>query len=90
MDLKEIQLRNYNATKRRGLITPNTTELEFLYKLYEEVTEFEFEIAFTNDNKKPLELADIIIVCICYAKHFNIDIQKALEQKTLINEKRKD
>ena len=90
MDLKTIQNRNYTATLNRGLITPQTTELEFLYKLYEEVTEFEFEIAFTNENKKPLELADVIIVCLNYAKHFNIDIQKALEQKTLINEKRKD
>jgi len=86
LTLKEIQQRNYNATVRRGLISDNTTIYEFFKKLEEEKNEF----FFAESADEPEELADVIIVCLCYAKHYNIDIQKALEEKTLYNEKRKD
>lgn len=91
MDLTEIQNRNYEATVKRGLITPNTTFIEFFNKANEEFDELIdswIEHDFTIFSE--LELADIILVCLAMAKHFNIDIQKALEDKTIINENRKD
>lgn len=91
MELTEIQQRNYDATVRRGLITPQTSKNEFIDKIREETNELDFEANFFNgsDNEK-FELSDIIIVCLCYAKHHNIDIKLALEEKTIINEKRND
>ena len=86
MNLKEIQFRNYIATVRRGLITAETGPLEFIIKMAEETD----EIKNANNDAIPHELADLIIVCLCYAKHLNIDIETALLEKTIINEIRKD
>ena len=90
MDLKEITERNYKATKRRGLITEKTKTADFLNKIHEEILEYAMEFNEDNHNGMSVELADITIVCLCMAKHYNIDIQKALEEKTLYNENRKD
>ena len=91
MDLNKIQNRNYTATVKRGLITPLTTVNDFFQKIKEEIDEW-YEIAFleNSEGNEGHELADIIIVCLNAAKHRGIDIQKALEEKTLINETRKD
>ena len=92
MDLKEIQLRNYNATCGRGLITDKTNFNDFYLKIVEETEELNLsKIPFTADNDfDELEIADIIITCLNMAKYYNIDIESALEEKTKINEKRKD
>ena len=87
MTLQEIQSRNYAATVSRGLITPKTTDREFVSKLFEECHEVDNFLRFTG-NIDPFEIADVIIVCLNMAKHFDIDIESALEQKTVINEKR--
>jgi len=85
MTLSEIQLRNYAATVRRGLITPATVDLEFMIKIFEEAA----EVARTRTpDELREELADVIIVCLNFAKHFDIDIQFGLESKTLYNELR--
>jgi len=86
MDLKEIQNRNYMATVNRGLIDEETTSLEFIEKLEEELN----ELMLATPINEHLELADIIIVCLNYAEHAGINIQKALEEKTIFNEQRKD
>lgn len=90
MDLKEIQNRNYKATVKRGLITNQTPGYGFIDKIYEETSELEYNYMHTIGKIDPLELSDIIIVCLNMAKHYNIDIQKALEEKTIFNENRKD
>ena len=87
MDLAELQKRNYAATVRRGLICKNTDHVEFDKKLFEEA----LEVVHTgNLEELQEELSDVIIVCLTYAKHYNLDIQSALEQKTIYNENRKD
>ena len=88
MDIKEIINRNYQATVKRGLITPETTKQEFTVKMVEEIDELNYEICFEYSENEPVELADVILVCLAYAKHFNIDILKELENKTLYNETR--
>lgn len=90
MDLKEIINRNYDATVRRGLINNETDFVDFFDKIKEETEEL-IQSWIDNRFKKvnEIELADIIIVCLCMAKHYNIDIQKTLEEKTKFNEKRK-
>lgn len=103
MDLKELQERNYAATVRRGFITEKTSVGDFLNKIDEELDELG-ECLFDSVNgdfvnpkhckycKKDsqLELADIILVCLAMAKHYDIDIMKVLEEKVVINENRKD
>jgi len=84
MDLKEITDRNYEATKRRGLITDKTKFSDFKWKLLEELNEW------TNCPEDPYESADIILVILAFCKHFHINIQKALEEKTIFNEQRND
>ena len=84
MKLKKLMSRNYAATVRRGLITNDTTVDEFISKIYEEAEEL-----YENPDDDS-ELADIILVCLAYAKHFHIDIVSALEQKVKYNEVRED
>lgn len=87
MNLIEIQNRNYQATVKRGLITPKTTQSEFIAKLFEEARELDNSRRFFGEFDR-CELADVMIVCLSIAKHYDIDIMKALEDKTIINEKR--
>lgn len=93
MDLKEIQKRNYQATVNRGLITSKTTFHEFISKLHEEVFELGDSKKYCSDSGKiyfdNYELADIVLVCLAISEHYEVDILKALEEKTLINETRK-
>jgi len=85
--MKNIIELNYQTTVDRGLITPNTTKQEFFNKIKEEV--FELEVYELQHHKiDPLELADIILVCLNIAKHYNIDIEQELLNKIKINEKR--
>lgn len=83
--MKNLIEENYNSIVARGLITPTTTRLEFLNKLFEEVEEFEN----ANDNNDwgniNEELADIILVCLNFAKHYKIDIEKELNNKVKKN-----
>ena len=56
-------------------------------KLEEEVSEF--IMACKNDRENiSNELSDVILVCLNYAKHYNIDIEKQLNIKIKINENR--
>jgi NTP pyrophosphatase (non-canonical NTP hydrolase) len=91
MDLKEIQERNYAATVRRGLINIFTDFNDFYLKIVEETEELnKSKLPFSPpDDFDSKELADIIIVCLCMAKHFNIDIEQILAEKTIFNENRK-
>ena len=86
MDIHEIINRNYQATVKRGLITPDTGKSDFTYKINEELAELNLEVYFGTSEKEAVELADVILVCLAYAKHFNIDILKELENKVKYNE----
>jgi NTP pyrophosphatase (non-canonical NTP hydrolase) len=85
MTLSEIQTRNYAATVRRGLITEKTVDLEFIIKIFEEASEL---AKAKNDDDIRDELADVIITCLSFAHHFDIDVEFGLECKTLFNEMR--
>lgn len=84
MTNQELLQRNYASTVKRGLIKPETNKDEFISKMNEEFIEF----IFADMVEEPYELADIILVCMSYATHYNIDIFKYLEKKIEINENR--
>jgi NTP pyrophosphatase (non-canonical NTP hydrolase) len=79
--MKEIIELNYQSTVQRGLITPSTTFQQFLDKILEEVNEFEKAHYTFIDKDRAEELADIVLVCLNFAKHFGIDIEQELKNK---------
>lgn len=80
---------NYQSIVDRGFITPTTTLFEFLDKLDEEVEELNKEALISKEwSNLPQELADVILVCLNLAKHFDIDIEQELKNKIRINEYR--
>jgi len=88
MDLNQIINRNYSATVKRGLINTETSPIDFISKIEDETDEILgslFDLKFDE-----AELADVILVCLAMAKHYDIDIQKALSDKVMFNENRKD
>lgn len=94
--MKDLIKQNYEITRRRGLITYKTTVKDFMNKLKEEYIEVGVECLWMNVlersdiNKKRLkyELADVILVCMNFATHLEIDIEQALKEKIEINRKR--
>jgi NTP pyrophosphatase (non-canonical NTP hydrolase) len=93
LSLSEIIERNYNAQIKRGTITPETTIEQFLAKLREEIYELYDSWLLATPKIKtfdPKELADITLVCFAMAKHYNIDLLKVMEEKTIFNENRED
>jgi NTP pyrophosphatase (non-canonical NTP hydrolase) len=87
--MQDIISDNYQSIVDRGFITPTTTLFEFLDKLDEEVEELNKEALMPKEwSNLPEELADVILVCLNMAKHYNIDIEQELKNKIKINEYR--
>ena len=79
---------NYQSVLDRGLITKETTQLNFYFKLLEENSEILNEIMSNDKEKLSFEIADVILTALNFATHFNIDIEKYLKEKIEINFKR--
>ena len=80
--MKRLIEHNYESTCKRGLITDKTHQADFLFKLEEEVKEFfEATIIKKDLEHEQEELADIILVCLNYARHNNWDIEKIMNDK---------
>ena len=95
--MKKLIQDNYDSIVKRGLITSSTNSKDFIKKLDEEVKEFKecIDIIAKVDKVKKQhfdnldeELADIILVCLNFAKHYNIDIEKQLIKKIKKNYER--
>ena len=87
--MKEIIEANYKSIVDRGYITPTTTLFEFLDKIDEEVYELNDEALKPRDKSNlPEELADVIMVCLNMANHYNIDIEQEIKNKIEVNKQR--
>ena len=87
--MKKLINDNYKSIVDRGFITPTTTLFEFLDKLDEEVKELKTESEIPKQySNLPEELADVIMVCLNLAKHYNIDIEHEIKNKIKINKQR--
>ncbi len=87
--MKDLIEANYKSIVDRGLISPTTTLFEFLDKLEEEVEELEKEALRPRQySNLPEELADVIMVCLNFAKHYNIDIEQEIKNKIQTNKQR--
>lgn len=83
--MKKIIEENYDSIVRRGLINKETNIDDFFDKLDEEVNEMKNS---HNSNEFSFELADVILVCLNIAKHYNIDIEYFLKEKIKQNYER--
>jgi len=88
--MDKIIKENYESTVLRGLINSKTTDLNFLMKLKEEVLEVEESYYSSDIENMWEEVADVILVCLNFANHFNIDIESELKKKIEKNYKRHD
>ena len=87
--MKELIEANYKSIVDRGFITPTTTLFEFLDKIDEEVYELNDEALKPRDKSNlPEELADVIMVCLNMANHYNIDIEQEIKNKIEVNKQR--
>ena len=87
--MKDLIEANYKSIVDRGFITPTTTLFEFLDKLDEEVRELNQEALTPKEySNLPEELADVIMVCLNMANHYNIDIEQEIKNKIKINKQR--
>jgi NTP pyrophosphatase (non-canonical NTP hydrolase) len=87
--MEKIIKENYESIVLRGLINSRTTDLNFLMKLKEEVLEVESAYYSSDIENMWEEVADVILVCLNFAHHFNIDIEKELKNKIKKNYTRK-
>ena len=87
--MKEIIEANYKSIVDRGLIDPYyTTGADFFVKLREETSELINAYYDYDDEGIKEELADVIMVCLNMAKHYDIDIEQEIKNKIKINEQR--
>ena len=84
-NLEDLIKRNYEATVRRGLITPRTMLKDYIAKMREEVTELE-ESLDTDGTFDVKEAFDCFLVAASMLTHY--DLFPRLEEKVIINEKR--
>ena len=85
MNLEKIIEQNYDSIVKRGLINKETSIDDFFDKLNEEINEMQNS---HNNNEFSFELADVILVCLAIAKHYDIDIEYFLKEKIKINYER--
>ena len=86
--MKKLIEDNYQSIVDRGLITPTTYFQEFIDKIKEETEELQLaKIFYDSDNIKE-ELADVIMVCLNMAKHYDIDIINEIKKKIKVNQQR--
>lgn len=84
-NLEDLIKRNYEATVRRGLITPQTTLKDFIAKMREEVDELE-ESLDTDGTYDKKEAFDCFLTPGSMLYYYGLFDQ--LEEKVIINEKR--
>jgi NTP pyrophosphatase (non-canonical NTP hydrolase) len=81
---------NYESTILRGCIDKNTTKLQFLMKVKEEVLELEEALYSGDECNLKEEMADVILTVLNFAKHFDINIKQELKNKIKKNYSRSE
>lgn len=78
--------RNYEAQKKRGLITSKTELVEFLLKLEEEVKEVNISYDSEAGYIDPSELVDVMLVCASTLIFMGKNPIEEIKKKVVINE----
>lgn len=100
MTLEMIMESAVKSAERRGILYDNISD--YLCHIHSEISEIYEEVRDGNpphevygdvegvEHGIPVELADVIILCLTFASHFNIDIESAIVRKLHYNEIRED
>jgi len=93
--MKQLFERNYHAVVNRGLITDETTNADFLNKLFEETGEvneawlnYTSKLTVKNKEKMIEEIADTLIVCSNWLLDLGVNLEAVLTEIAEKNEKR--
>jgi len=87
--MKKLIEDNYESTCLRKCIDYKTRKLHFIMKIKEELLEVE-QSYYSDDGEIWEEVADVILVCLNMAKHYDIDIESELKNKIEKNYKRSE
>jgi hypothetical protein len=93
--IEDLIKRHYDATCKRGQITPQTKTIDFILKMVEEDNEALREMLVYSVGTKPSEqmIQEIIDKCMVglnFLQHNGVDIELALCRNTMKQENRKD
>ena len=80
--------RNFKAVVDRGLITPETCDVDFFLKLKEEVEEVATEIINGDHYAMEREIVDCLITCSNWLIHSGANMPYLLVQNAIKNEER--
>ena len=86
--MKQLLERNFKAVVDRGLITPETRDVDFFLKLKEEVEEVATEIINGDQAAMEHEVIDCFITCSNWLIHRGANIPYLLAQNAIKNEER--
>lgn len=85
--MNKIFQESYNSIVGRGLITKETTDIDFRCKLNEEVSEV--HKSFHESEERMIEeVTDVMNVCICWLIHKGIDPMNELKKVVEKNKSR--
>jgi len=79
--MKELLKRHYEAIVSRGLISPDTTLKDFIFKIMEEDDELLVEYMHSTNmltSNAIQEAIDLIMVTANMLQHYGVDIEKEL------------
>ena len=84
----ELFNRNYKAVVNRGLITPKTKDIDFYYKLLEEVQEVMTALLNKDKFNADEEITDVLVVCANWLIYRGCNVEEMLTKIAEKNEKR--
>lgn len=79
--MKQLIKDNYKSIVDRGLITCKTTHGEFYLKMLEEVHEVSEQFVTENSEEMFNEVIDVVLTCLNWLEHYDLDIEKELQKK---------
>jgi len=95
--MKDLIIRNFEATKKRGKITDKTKISDFIKKMHEEdgealmaMIQFIKNPNHDHRDKMAQELIDKVMVPLNFLQHIGVDIELALCKNVIYQENRED
>lgn len=88
--MKDLIERSYQAIRKRGKITNETSDIEFINKMGEEFREIKYAHKLKFKQGVIAEAVDLASVCINFLTHKGINFEKEFEDCIKYQETRKD
>ena len=87
--MKDLIERSYQSIRKRGLINEDTTNSNFVEKMFDKCSEIEDELYKHNPESKYIEeVTELANVCILQIRHLGYDFESEFEKVIIKNENR--